>query len=93
MLPKIAVPEGPLDLRALFPSCSAFGFEVGFGGGEHVVAQALAHPDTGFIACEPFVNGVAKLLMAIEAEDAFEYPRSYGRRARCVGPRAGPLAV
>lgn len=68
LLPKIAVPEGPLDLQELFPSCGAFGFEVGFGGGEHVVAQALAHPDTGFIACEPFVNGVAKLLMAIEAE-------------------------
>jgi len=68
LLPRIAVPEGPLDLGMMFPSCNAFGFEVGFGGGEHVVAQALANPRTGFIACEPFVNGVAKLLMAIEAE-------------------------
>ena len=34
--------------------------EIGFGGGEHLVAQARAHPDVGFIGCEPFVNGVAK---------------------------------
>ena len=40
--------------------------EIGFGGGEHLVAQALAHPDVGFIGCEPFLNGVAKALAAIE---------------------------
>jgi len=40
--------------------------EIGFGGGEHLIAQAMAHPDIGFIGCEPFVNGIAKLLVAIE---------------------------
>jgi tRNA (guanine-N7-)-methyltransferase len=40
--------------------------EIGFGGGEHLVAQALAHPDVGFIGCEPFLNGIAKALAAIE---------------------------
>ena len=40
--------------------------EIGFGGGEHLAAQAQNHPDTGFIGCEPFVNGVAKLLLEIE---------------------------
>ncbi|MBV8662754.1 MAG: tRNA (guanosine(46)-N7)-methyltransferase TrmB [Hyphomicrobiales bacterium] len=40
--------------------------EVGFGGGEHLIAQALANPDVGLIGCEPFVNGVAKALAAIE---------------------------
>ena len=40
--------------------------EIGFGGGEHLAAQAAAHPDVGFIGCEPFVNGVAKALAAIE---------------------------
>jgi tRNA (guanine-N7-)-methyltransferase len=40
--------------------------EIGFGGGEHLVAQALAHPDIGIIGCEPFLNGVAKALAAIE---------------------------
>lgn len=42
--------------------------EIGFGGGEHLLARARAHPDVGFIGCEPFVNGMAKLLAAIDAE-------------------------
>lgn len=40
--------------------------EIGFGGAEHLTAQALAHPACGFIGCEPFVNGMAKALAAIE---------------------------
>jgi tRNA (guanine-N7-)-methyltransferase len=40
--------------------------EIGFGGGEHLVARARENPDVGFIGCEPFVNGVAKLLAAID---------------------------
>ena len=41
--------------------------EIGFGGGEHFVAEAERHPRTGFIGAEPFVNGMAKALTAIEA--------------------------
>jgi tRNA (guanine-N7-)-methyltransferase len=40
--------------------------EIGFGGGEHLVWQAAAHPDIGFIGCEAYVNGIAKLLSAVE---------------------------
>ena len=36
------------------------------GGGEHLAAQAVAHSDSGFIGCEPFVNGVARLLSEID---------------------------
>ena len=43
--------------------------EIGFGGGEHLVAEALAFPDTGFIGCEPYVNGMAKILAQIEAHN------------------------
>ncbi len=43
--------------------------EIGFGGGEHLAAQARTYPDIGFIGAEPFVNGVAKLLSAIDGED------------------------
>src|ERR1700742_2408747 len=43
--------------------------EVGFGGGEHLIAEAQAFPDTGFIGCEPYVNGMAKILALIEAND------------------------
>ena len=41
--------------------------EIGFGGGEHLLARAAENPEVGFIGCEPFVNGVAKLLAGVEA--------------------------
>lgn len=56
----------PLDLGALFPGVRDVWVEIGFGGGEHMIAMAEAHPDLGLIGCEPFVSGVAKLLSAIE---------------------------
>lgn len=40
--------------------------EIGFGGGEHLVAQAAANPDARFIGVEPFLNGVASCLRHIE---------------------------
>jgi tRNA (guanine-N7-)-methyltransferase len=60
----------PLDPRGLFaPPPRALWLEVGFGGGEHLAAQAEANPDVGIIGCEPFVNGVAKLLIEVEARN------------------------
>jgi len=46
--------------------------EVGFGGGEHALAQIAAHPDIGLIACEPFENGICSLLSRLvpEGEEA-----------------------
>lgn len=58
--------EGAFDPRALFPSAKEIWFEIGFGGGEHLVHQAKTHPEAGFIGCEPFVEGVAKALAGIE---------------------------
>jgi tRNA (guanine-N7-)-methyltransferase len=53
----------------LFPfSPRELWLEIGFGGGEHLLAQARAHRDVGFIGCEPFINGVAKALAGIEEE-------------------------
>jgi tRNA (guanine-N7-)-methyltransferase len=43
--------------------------EIGFGGGEHLITEALAFPHTGFIGCEPYVNGMAKILTQIEAHN------------------------
>ncbi len=40
--------------------------EIGFGGGEHLVAQAAHAPATTFFGCEPFMNGVAKCLASID---------------------------
>ena len=43
--------------------------EIGFGGGEHLIAEAQAFPNIGFIGCEPYVNGMAKILTQIEAHN------------------------
>ena len=40
--------------------------EIGFGGGEHLIRQASANPNVGLIGCEPFEDGVVKVLTAIE---------------------------
>jgi tRNA (guanine-N7-)-methyltransferase len=40
--------------------------EIGFGGGEHLIRTAVDHPNIGLVGCEPFVNGMAKALAAIE---------------------------
>ena len=70
LLPRLAVDlTRPVDdLAALFPGpVDDIRLEIGFGGGEHLIAQALDHPRLGFIGCEPFVNGMAKALAAIDA--------------------------
>ncbi|MBV9550476.1 MAG: tRNA (guanosine(46)-N7)-methyltransferase TrmB [Alphaproteobacteria bacterium] len=40
--------------------------EVGFGAGEHLVAQAQQHPEVGLIGAEPYEMGMAKLLTKLE---------------------------
>ena len=40
--------------------------EIGFGGGEHLLWQAMQNPAVGFIGCEPFQDGVVKVLREIE---------------------------
>ena len=69
LLPGLRVPcDGPITLDTLFPFApSEFRLEIGFGGGEHLVHEARSNPHVGFIGCEPFVNGVGKLLAAIDA--------------------------
>jgi tRNA (guanine-N7-)-methyltransferase len=72
LLPELALDLGappPADLRTLFaPAVDEVRLEIGFGGGEHLTALAAAHPRTGFIGCEPFLNGMAKALATIDAE-------------------------
>ena len=69
----VALPPGdaPLDWRALFARpVEALWLEIGFGGGEHLAAQAAANPAVGFIGCEPFVDGVAALCARLAAAGA-----------------------
>ncbi|QLP96377.1 MAG: tRNA (guanosine(46)-N7)-methyltransferase TrmB [Rhodoblastus sp.] len=70
LLPHLAVPAGPVDLAALFGrEMAGHRLEIGFGGGEHLAQRAQENPDVGFIGCEPFVNGVAKMLALIEEKN------------------------
>jgi tRNA (guanine-N7-)-methyltransferase len=73
LLPRLALDlntRAPRPLTALFRQpVGEVRLEIGFGGGEHLVAQAARNPEAGFIGCEPFVNGMAKALAAIEAQD------------------------
>lgn len=54
----------PIDLGAMFPKADEVWLEIGFGGGEHLLAMAKRYPYVGLIGCEPYINGVAKLLSA-----------------------------
>jgi tRNA (guanine-N7-)-methyltransferase len=70
LLPQLALDIGqpsPPDLSGLFdPVAHMVRLEIGFGGGEHLVAEARRFPNSGFIGCEPYVNGMAKILTQIE---------------------------
>lgn len=68
LLPQLQVPEGLRDPQALFPGLKEVWLEIGFGGGEHLAEQARRHPDTGFIGCEPFIEGMAKALTQVDAD-------------------------
>ena len=78
LLPHLALDitnSAPGDLANLFEDgitehgINDVRLEIGFGGGEHLVAEARAFPQTGFIGCEPYVNGMAKILSQIEAHN------------------------
>jgi tRNA (guanine-N7-)-methyltransferase len=43
--------------------------EIGFGGGEHLLWQARRNPDVALIGCEPFEDGVIKVLTVVKDED------------------------
>jgi tRNA (guanine-N7-)-methyltransferase len=72
VLPRVALdlshppPARPGDLFA--PPVEEVWLEIGFGGGEHLLWQARHNPGVGLIGCEPFQDGVIKVLSAIEEE-------------------------
>ena len=67
---RIELPNaGRINLEGVFSApVRDIWLEVGFGGGEHLAAQARRHPDIGFVGCEPYVNGVASHLSLIERD-------------------------
>jgi len=73
LLPKLLIelPENGLSPESLFQGNgkAPLWFEIGFGAGEHLVEQARRHPDIHFIGCEPYINGMAVLLSAIDKDE------------------------
>jgi len=62
LLPQISVPEGPVAITG------ETWLEIGFGGGEHLAAQAARAPNVALIGAEPFVNGVASAVRHVEEQ-------------------------
>src|SRR5436190_19300226 len=64
LLPRLAIDlnvPAPESLATMFPvPVDDVRLEIGFGAAEHLIAQAQENPGSGFIGCEPFVNGLAK---------------------------------
>ncbi len=86
LLPTIRLPDpaaGPIDPAALMPGATEVWLEIGFGGGEHLAAQAARNPQALMIGCEPFINGVASALRHVE-EGGLTNVRLHADDARAV---------
>ncbi|MDE2361659.1 MAG: tRNA (guanosine(46)-N7)-methyltransferase TrmB [Hyphomicrobiales bacterium] len=69
LLPRVAlgIAGGTIDPVELFGGKqSGIRVEIGFGDGARLIEQATQNPGVGYIGCEPFLNGVAKALAAID---------------------------
>ncbi|MEO0982226.1 MAG: tRNA (guanosine(46)-N7)-methyltransferase TrmB [Pseudomonadota bacterium] len=94
-LPDLAVPDSDphaLDPASLFDQAREVWLEIGFGGGEHLAGQSARHPDIGFIGCEPFIEGMAKAISAIE-EDGLANVRLHMEDAREVIDRLADASI
>lgn len=94
-LPALEIPAGtdPVDPQALFTSSPGrVGLEIGYGGGEHLARKAAENPDTGFIGCEVFSGGIAKLLQHVE-ERGLENIRLFTDDALKLLVRLPPASV
>jgi len=71
LLPRLAIDlmrPAPAQLSLLFAvPVTEVRLEIGFGAGEGMIAQAKENPQIGLIGVEPFVNGMAKALVAIDS--------------------------
>ena len=65
---RFRIDQAADPMAAFAPGLSELWLEVGFGGGEHALAQAATHPNTALIACEVFENGICSLLSRLVPE-------------------------
>jgi tRNA (guanine-N7-)-methyltransferase len=74
LLPPIAV-DLATPLAKMGKRCW---LEIGFGGGEHMVHQAVCNPDVSIMGAEAFLNGVAKALAHVEEKTVSNVMIHYG---------------
>ena len=65
--PTASASGGRLD-EGESPDAKQVWLEIGFGGGEHLLWQASRNPLVAFVGCEPFEDGVVKVLTRIDEE-------------------------
>jgi tRNA (guanine-N7-)-methyltransferase len=66
LLPAVRCPQTDFDPKALASDAAETWLEIGFGGGEHMAAQAQGRPDVLILGAEPFQNGVASALRHLD---------------------------
>ncbi len=87
-LPRLALDltkPAPTDLRALFGGAGNVRLEIGFGGAEHLIAQATANPGSGFIASDGYVNAIGKALVAIDDGKLANIRLHHGDASELIG--------
>ncbi len=83
LLPKIGLPKTIHTAADIAGDDRPLWLEIGFGGAEHLIAQAQANPDVCLIGIEPYLNGVAKALVGVE-EDKLDNVRLVRGDARLI---------
>jgi tRNA (guanine-N7-)-methyltransferase len=85
LLPRLAIDldtPAPAKLATLFPTpVDGVRLEIGFGAGEHMIAEAEREPHIGFIGVEPFINGMAKALAVIAEKNLANVRLHFGDAA------------
>jgi len=85
--------DQPVDMGRLFDhEPKEYWLEIGFGKGEHLIAQAKANPDIGFMGCEPFINGVSGLVDHMEREKVHNI-RFFNNDARLLMDALGDKTI
>ena len=88
LLPRLSLDltrPAPADLRTLFAvPLDQMRLEIGFGGAEHLIAQAQLNPRSGFIGSDAFVNAIGKALTAVEDNDLDNVRLHFGDASELV---------
>lgn len=69
VLPKVALEIESDNVSGIYETSRPVCIEIGFGGGEHLAQYAAQNPEILCIGCEPFINGVARLLKYIDSDN------------------------